>query len=58
MVALANRPTLPAPMPASPPPAGRANVEPPAPHPAPTDITGERTSFLLVLLRALGAIHT
>jgi len=57
MVALANRPTLPAP-PTDPRPAGQLTDDTRAPRPTPPDVTGERTSFLLVLLRALGAMHT
>ena len=58
MLALANRPTLPAPESAAPQPAGRAKEETTSPRPAPTSDAGERPTFLRVLLRALGAMHT
>lgn len=58
MLALANRPTLPAPESAAPRPAGRVKEESTSPRPAPTADAGERPTFLRALLRALGAPHT
>ena len=58
MLALANRPMLPAPESPAPRPAGRVKDETPSPRPAPASDAGERPTFLQVLLRALGAMHT
>ena len=58
MLALANRPTLPAPETPAPRPAGRVQQETTGSHPAPAADAGERPTFLQALLRALGAIHT
>ena len=57
MLALANRPTMPA-QPPTPRPAGRAKDESTTTRPAPSDAAGERPSFLGALLRALGTLHT
>jgi hypothetical protein len=56
MLALANRPMPPAPETPAPRPAGRVREETTGSRPAPD--AGERPTFLLALLRALGAIHT
>jgi hypothetical protein len=58
MLALANRPTMPAPEPPAPRPGGRVKDEMSATRPARPDPAGERPSFLLALLRALGTPHT
>jgi hypothetical protein len=58
MHALANRPTMPAPEPTAPRPAGRAKDESPNTRPSPVDGTADRPSFLRALLRALGTLHT
>ena len=58
MLALANRPTLPAPETPVPRSAGRVQQDTPGSRPAPAPETGERPTFLQALLRALGAIHT
>lgn len=58
MLALANRPTLPAPQLPAPRPAGRVKDETTSSRPTPTNDEGERRSFLRALLRALGTLHT
>jgi hypothetical protein len=58
MLALANRPTMPAPEPPAPRPAGRAQDEQPTGRSAPIDSSADRPSFLQALLRALGTLHT
>jgi len=58
MLALANRPTMPAPEPSALRPAGRAKDEQQTGRSAPSDSTPDRPSFLQALLRALGSLHT
>ena len=58
MVALANRPMLPAPETPAPRPAGRVQEETANSRPTPAPHAEERPTFLQVLLRALGAMHT
>ena len=58
MVALANRPTLPAPGPPAPRPDGRGKEQATGSRPAPASDDAERPTFLRALLRALGTMHT
>jgi len=58
MLALTNRPTMPAAEPPAPRPAGRAKEEQPTTRSIPPDGMAERPSFLRALLRALGTLHT
>jgi len=60
MFAIANRPTMSAPQRPTPDPRGRAGHDSPTPRPtpAPADDTDEPRTFLRILLRALGAIHS
>jgi hypothetical protein len=58
MLALANRPTIPAHEPPDPRPAGRAKDEQPTTRSIPPDHSADRPSFLRALLRALGTLHT
>ena len=58
MFAIANRPTLPAPQWPVPRPTGRAEPETPTPRPAPAGDDEEPRTFLRILLRALGAVHS
>ena len=58
MFAIANRPTVPAPQRPATRPAGRAQEETPSPRPAPIGDGEEPRTFLRILLRALGAIHS
>jgi hypothetical protein len=58
MLALLHHPTAPAPERPAPRPTGPGTDQPTTAPPAPADAFEEPRTFLRVLLRALGAIHT
>ena len=58
MLALLHHPSIPVSEQPAPPPAGLAKDQPKAAAPASTGTAEDPQTFLRVLLRALGAIHT